>query len=437
MEWPIALLIVFGCLIVLMLTGLPIAFAFMLTCVIGVLMFWGGWTGMEQLVMSFYSSVATFILLPIPLFVLMGNIIFDSGLGEKLVDSVDKILGSLPGRLSLLAVGAGVLLGTMIGISGGSIAVLGKSLVPEMTRRGYRKPMSLGPIVAAGTLAVMIPPSALGVLLGAIGKVSIAKLLIAIIMPGILLAVFFAAYIIIRCVAQPDVAPSYAVEHVPLLKKAGITVHYILPLGIIIFAAIGSVFIGIATPSEAAALGALACYILAAAYRKFSWNMVKSSAVSTVHISVMVLMIIVSSVSFGRILATSGAISGLINLATNMPVHPLVIIILMEVVVLFLGCFMDPGSIIMITLPMFMPIVSALGFDTVWFAVITLLCVQLGLITPPFGVDVFTMKALAPPDVTLGDVSRSSMPFLAIGIIVVVLIFIFPQIALWLPSIMR
>ena len=436
MEWPLALLLIFGSLVALMATGMPIAFAFMLSCVMGSILFWGGIVGLEQLAMSFYSSVTTFALLPVPLFVLMGNIIFESGVGMNMVDAVDRLLGRLPGRLSILTIGAGTLLGTMIGISGGSIAILGRSLVPEMTRRGYKKPMSLGPIVASGTLAILIPPSALAVFLGAIGRVSIGKLLMAIIMPGLLLAGLFCTYIIVRCTLQPSLAPSYAVARIPLLEKVNITVRYILPIGIVIFAAIGVVFMGIATPSEAAALGAIACFLLAALYKRLTISMVKKSAIGTIEITVMVFMIIVGSISFSRILASSGAIIGLVNLATSMPVPPMVIIIATQLVVVFLGCFMDPASIVMISAPMFMPIVSALGFDTLWYATVLLINIQLGLITPPFGLDCYTMKALAPPDISIGDVFRSSMPFLAIGFLVMALIMVFPQIALWLPNMM-
>jgi tripartite ATP-independent transporter DctM subunit len=436
-AWPLALLLIFGCLLVLMATGMPIFCAFLLTCVMGTFVFWGGTLGMEQLATSIYSSVTSFSLVPIVLFMLMGNIIFESGAGVLIVDAVDKILGRLPGRLGILAIGAGTLLGTMIGVSGGSIAILGKSLVPDMARRGYQKPMTLGPIVASGTLATMIPPSALAVFLGAIAKVSIGKLLIAIIMPGLLLAFLFAAYIISRCVLQPSVAPSYAVAHVPLLKKVTVAARHIVPIGIVIFAVIGVIFMGIATPSEAAALGALACYIIAALYKGFNRQMLKESAKSTVQITVMVLVILTASISFSRILAYSGAVAGLVNLATALPVAPIVIIIATQVVVLIMGCLMDPGSIIMISVPIFVPIVSALGYDPLWYSVLLLINIQLGLITPPFGLDVYTMKALAPPDVSVGDVFRASTPFLIIGFIVMALIMVFPQITLWLPDVAR
>lgn len=436
MEWYLAILLMFGCLILLMATGMPIAFAFMFTCVMGALLFWGGEVGLEQLAMSFYSSVTNYNFLPIPLFILMGDIVFTSGAGTRLVDAVDKILGRLPGRLSLLAIGSGVLLGTMIGISGGSIGILGRVLVPEMNKRGYKKAMTLGPIVSSGTLAILIPPSALAVFLGAVGQVSIGKLLLAIIVPGLVLAALFAGYIIIRCAINPSLAPTYEVPRVPLSEKMKAVLFQIAPIVLVIFAVIGSVFTGVATPGESAALGVIACYILAALYRKLTWETVKKSAQDTIHVTVMVFFIVVGSISFGRLLATTGAISTLVQFATGLNVHPIFIVIATQMILGFLGCFMDPASIVMITAPLFFPLVRALGYDTLWFAVISLINIQLGLISPPFGLDVFTMKAISPPDVTLGDVFKSSMPFMALGFLIMVLIMIFPQIGLWLPSLM-
>jgi tripartite ATP-independent transporter DctM subunit len=437
MAWPLAILIIFGCLVVLMTTGMPIFFAFMLTCMVGALLFWGGLAGMETLLTSVFSSITSFVFLPIPLFVLMGNVIFESGVGGNVVDGVDKLLGRLPGRLSILAIGAGVLLGTMIGMSGGSIAVLGKSLAPDMKKRGYQNPMILGPIVASGTLAVLIPPSALAVIIGAIGKVSIGDMLIAIIPAGLLLAVMFTAYIIVRCKLQPILAPNYTVTNIPFIGKVNVVVKQILPIGIVIFAVIGVIFLGIATPTEAAALGALACYVLAALYRKLNWKMIKESVKSTIQISVMVMMIMTASLSFARVLVSSGAIAGLVKLSTELTVPSAVIVVATQIVVVFLGCFMDPASIVMISVPIFFPIVQALHYDMLWYAILLLINIQLGLITPPFGLDVYTMKALSPSDVTLGEVFRASMPFLAIGFLLMVIIWFYPPLITWLPSIAR
>ncbi|MCX8032740.1 MAG: TRAP transporter large permease subunit [Thermoleophilia bacterium] len=435
MEWLASLLIMFGCLIVIMMTGMPICFAFTFTCIIGSVLFWGGAPGLDQLAMSFYSAVANYAFLPIPLFVLMGDVIFSSGAGARIVGAVDKLLGKVPGRLSLLAVGSGVLLGTMIGISGGSIGILGRVLVPEMEARGYKPAMIYGPIVTSGTLAILIPPSALAVFLGAIGQISVGKLLMAIIIPGVLLAILFALYIMIRCKLDPSLAPTYEVEKVSLTDKLRTFTFHILPIGIVILAVIGSIYLGVATPSEAAALGVLACFVLAAFYRQLSWKTVTKSAMSCVRVTVMVMFIVVGSISFSRILATTGAIQKLIDMATGANIAPIYIIIATQVILIFLGMFMDPASIVMITVPIFFPLAKALGYDLIWYGVVSLLNIQLGLISPPFGLDVYTMKAIAPPHATLGQVFRSSMPFFALGLLMVVLLFLIPGLATWLPSV--
>lgn len=436
MEWQLALLLILGMLVVFLMIGLPIAFAFMLVNIIGVYVFWGGLSGLETLIDSIFSGVASFAFLPLPLFILMGTVIFESGVGLLMVDALDKWMGRLPGRLSLIAVGAGTLLATMTGVSTGSVVILGKGLVPEMEKQGYKNAMSIGPIVGSGSLATMIPPSALGIFLGAIGEISIGKLLIAIIIPGLVMAFLFAAYIIVRCVVQPSLAPSYKVPPVPLSQKLGAAIRYVLPIGIIIFAVIGAILIGIATPSEAAALGALSCYLLAALHKKLNWQMVKRSTMSAIETTIMIFMIIAAAISFSRILSYSGAIKGLVEMTMSLPVSPMLIVIASQIVVVFMGMFMGPNSIMMITLPIFMPIINALGFNPVWFGVIMLINVQLALISPPFGMDCYIMKGVVASDVSVEEVFRASMPFLFLGFLAMALIMAFPQIALWLPDIM-
>ncbi|MFC1995960.1 TRAP transporter large permease subunit, partial [Chloroflexota bacterium] len=313
----------------------------------------------------------------------------------------------------------------------------GEGLVPEMEKRGYKKSMSLGPILGSGGLAIMIPPSDLAILLGAVGRISIGRILMAIIIPGVLLAVLYATYVIIRCWLQPSIAPSYEVPHVSLSEKLSVGARYILPIGVIVFLVIGVVFLGIATPTEAAATGALGTFILAAFYRKLNWKVAKKSINGTVQLAVMMLMIIVGATAFSQILAFSGASQGLVNVASNLPVDPILIIVGMQILVIFLGMFMEQVSIIMITLPLFMPIILSMGFSPVWFAVIFLLNMEMATTTPPFGLSLFVMKAVAPPNTTMGDIYKAALPFLGVALIVMGLIIAFPAIALWLPSVMR
>ena len=437
MEWWLVLLIIFGSLFVLMFSGMPVAFAFILLNIVGVLIYWGGEIGLRQLGLSIFDSVTTFAFMPLPLFVLMGEVMFQSGIGYRMLDVIDKWMGRVPGRLSLLAVGGGVLLSMLSGVSMASAAILGSTLAPEMERRGYRKPMIIGPIIGSGALSTMIPPSGLAVILGALAHISIASLLISGVIPGLLMALFYAAYIILRCRKQPSLAPSYMVSTVPLSEKIMGTLKYVLPLGLIVFLVTGIIFLGVASPSEAAASGTLGIFVLAASYRKLNWSVVKKAVGSTVSITVMMLMIISGATAFTQILTFSGAMESLLGIIGGLNVAPLLILISMQIIVLALGTCLSLIHIMMITLPIFMPIVHALGFNEVWFGIIMLLNLEMGSASPPFGLMLFVMKGVSPPGTTMGDIYRATYPFLAMDLIVMALIIAFPTLALWLPGVMR
>jgi tripartite ATP-independent transporter DctM subunit len=436
MEWYWVVLLMFGLLAVFIVTGMPIGLAFMFPVLVGAFLFWGHFTGLELLGSSYYGAVAAFGLLPIPLFMLMGEIIFQSETGVKMVETVERLMGGIPGRLCLISTAAGVIAGSMLGVSGASIAIMAKTLYPEMAKRGYSKFLSLGSIVITGTLATMIPPSAGAILIGIVGNISIGKMLIAILIPGLMIAVFVAAYIILMAKIKPALAPNYQVTKASGKENVSSFFRHILPIGLIVFAVIGCVFLGIATPSEASALGVVACLCVAAINKNFSLGMVKRSSLVAIGMTGMVFFIIVSSVTFGRLLSTSGAITNLVNLALSFDLPPIVLIIITQVIIFALGCFMDGVSIMMITVPIFVPLATALHFDPVWFGTICLLNIQLGGITPPFGIDVYTMKAVTPPDVTIVDCFKSALPYMGVAFLVMVLMFIFPAIVLWLPGMM-
>lgn len=437
MEWPLILLIIFGTLVILMATGMPVAFCFMLINVVGVYMLFGGTAGLEQLILSIYSSLATFVLLPVPLFILMGEVTFQSGLGTNIIDIVDKWLGRLPGRISLLAVSSGALLSALTGASIASTSLLGSVLVPEMEKRDYKKSMSLGPILGSGGLAIMVPPSSLAILLGAIGEISVGKILVAIVVPGLVMAALYAIYIIGRCWLQPAIAPAYETPLAPLSEKIIATVKYVLPIGFIFFLVVGVIFIGVATPSEAAATGTLGLFIIAFFYGRLNWEVVKKSIAGTLRISGMILLIIAGAKAFSQILSFTGASRGLVEVATGLPVTPVLIVIMMQVIILFLGGFMEVVAIMMITLPVFVPTIVVLGFDPVWFAVLVLLNIEMAMTTPPFGINLFVMKGVAPRDTTMGDIYRAALPFLGCDLVAMALIIAFPAVALWLPGLMR
>lgn len=421
--------------IVLLSIRLPIAFAFLFINIIGIYIFWDG-SG-KQLVLSIYNSVSVFSLVPVPLFVLMGELMFQSGIASRMIEALDKFMGSLPGRLSLLAVAGGSLFSVLSGSSLSSVAMLGSSLVPEMEKYGYNKQMIFGPILGSGGLAMMIPPSALGVLLASLASISIGGFLIAIIIPGILMASLYALYIIVTCLLNPLLAPSYRTLKVSSKDKLLALIKYVLPLGLIIVSVIGFIFFGITTPTESSAIGALMCLVLSILYNGFKWEMIKKALIGTIRITVMMFMILTGSMAFAQLLAYSGATTGLMQFAINLPLNPLLIVLAMLLVVIMLGTLMEGLSIIMIVLPIYLPIIQSFGFSSIWFAVLILICIEIGGTSPPFGLSLFVMKSVAPADTKMVDIYKAAIPYIMCDAIVVVLVLLVPSIALWLPQFIR
>ena len=437
MEWYLLLLLLFSSLLLLMLLGIPVAFGFLIIVIVGASLMWGIAPGMTQIMFSISDNLMNFSLLPIPLFILMGEVIFHAKIAPAMIDALDKWIGRLPGRLSLMSVGAGVLFSTLTGTSIASTAMLGGTLIPEMENRGYKKPMSIGPILGSGGLALLIPPSGLAVLLGAIGEISIGRILIGIVIPGIILALLMAGYIIMRCLIQPSLAPPYQVGATPLSERLSATVKYILPVGFIIFMVIGVIYVGIATPTEAAATGALGCYLFALVTGRLTWDVIKKSLKGTLRVTVMILMIVSTSDIFSQIMSYSGAVNGLVDFVLNVPAHRMIILIGMQFVLLLLGMFMNVQAIMMITLPIFMPVVGVLEFNTIWFAVIYLINMEMASMTPPFGLALFVMKGVAPQDTTMSDIWKAAVPFLLLQAVTMAIVMIFPDTALWLVKTMH
>jgi tripartite ATP-independent transporter DctM subunit len=425
---------IIGLLLICMLSGMPVAFGFMLVNVVGLFLWVGGQNAWVMLTLSAYRQLSSFALTSVVFFLLMGEVLYHTGMINVALDAVDKLIGRVRARLSLVALAAGTMLAACSGSSLGTTAALGTTLLPEMRRRGYGKPLSIGPIMGAGGLALLIPPTAMGVLLAAFGKIPIGKFLIAIIIPGLLLSAMYMAYIVIRAFLNPRLAPAYATEKVTILEKIRITGH-LIPLGILFFLVIGTIFFGIATPTEASALGAVGALALAAAYRKLTLRAVKKSVLVSGKIVGMVFLIVMGSTAFGQVLAGSGVSRDLIKAVAGMTVSPWVILVIMQLLILAMGMIMDAVAIMMITLPLFMPIIKVLGFNKIWFGTIMLINIEIASMSPPFGMLCFVMKGISPPDVTMGDVYRSALPFMLMQLTNMGLVMAFPSLALWLPGI--
>lgn len=427
----------FGGLAVLLLIGLPVAIAFTLVNLVGVYVLWGGAGGLSQLILSIDSSVASFVLVPVPMFILMGTVMFHSGVAYRMIDMLDQWLGRIAGRLAVLAVAAGAVFATLTGVAMGSVAMLGSTLVPDMERRGYDRRLALGSVLASGSLAILIPPSALAVILASLGKISVGKLLIGIVVPGILLAVLYAVYIVVRCTLQPSLAPDYAVDRAPLPARLRGTLIYVVPPMSMIVIVIGTIFAGIATPTEAAAVGTLLSFLLAAAYGKLGWAVIKKSIGSATSLSVMILLVLTGSAAFSQLLGFSGVTPAITEFATGLDVSPILVLIAMQAIVMVLGMFIEQTAIVLVTIPIFMPIVTTMGWDPVWFAAIMMLNLELATITPPFGLALFVMKGIAPPGTTMADIYRSAFPFICLNLVLMALMIAVPGIVQWLPGLMK
>ncbi len=434
MAWWVVLVFLLGSLAALMLSGLPVAISFLLVDLLGALIFLGGTAGLDQLILNIEETLTSFSLLPVPLFILMGEVLFHSGMGFRAIDVLDRWVGRIPGRLGLIAVVSATLFSTMSGSTMATTAMLGSLLVPEMERRGYRKPMSLGPVMGSGGLAMLIPPSALAILLAALAQISVGGLLIAGVIPGLIIAFLYASYILIRCWLRPSIAPPYDVSPVTLPKKLRDTLIYILPLGSIIFLVVGVIFLGMATPSEAAALGAGGTVILARIYGRMNWKILGKCLLGSIRVTAMMFMIILGSMTFSQILAFSGASAGLIKTIVGIQMPPIVLLVVMQIVLVFLGCFMDNLSMVMVAIPIYLPVIQALHFNPLWFSLLMLINMEMANTTPPFGLLLFVMKGVAPPDTTMSDIYRAGYPFLLCDAVVMILIMAFPDIALYLPG---
>jgi len=421
---------------VLIFLGLPVAFSFLVINILGAWLFLGGEPGLVQLARNSVDSVASFALTPIPLFVLMGEVLFHTGLAVKVIDGVERLIRNVPGRLAVVAVVAGTVFSAISGSTIATTAMLGSLMLPVMLARGYHPVMATGPIMAIGAVDMLIPPSALTVLLGSLSGISISKLLIGGVVPGLILSAMFVAYIVVRVKLRPELAPASEFQEYKGWEKLRPFFQYVVPLVSIFVIVVASMSAGWATPTESAAIGALATVALALVYRALTVENLLQALNGTVSISGMILFIIVGATTFSQILSFSGASNGLVETITQQGLPPLAVIAGMMLILIFLGIFVDQVSMMMITLPIFMPLVQRFGVDLVWFGVMFLICMQMGLLLPPHGMLLMTMKGVAPAEVTMAHIFRAVMPFVLMSIAMLVLVFFVPAVAVWLPQLL-
>lgn len=437
MPWIEATIILFGGLIAIMALGVPVAIAFLAINLVGAAIFLGGEAGLVQFNRNAVQSVTAFALTPIPFFVLMGEVLFHSGVAMKAINAFAVLIRRVPGRLSVIAIVAGTVFSAISGSTIATTALLGSLMLPTMLARGYDPKMAMGPIMGIGGVDMLIPPSALTVLLGSLAGLSISGLLIGGIVPGLMLSTLFVGYIVLRAVINPELAPVETLDTPPgAWERWRPFLLYVLPLLLIFGLVVGAMSAGWATPTEAAALGASGTIIAAICYRRLTFRNLMQSLLGTVAISGIILFIIVGATTFSQVLSFSGVVNGIIGLITGQGLSMMTVLLGMIVILLVLGCFVDQVSMMLITLPFFMPLVQKLSMEPIWFGIIFLICMQLGLLTPPFGLLLFTMKGVAPPEITMNQIYRAALPYVLFGVLVLVLIVLFPPLATWLPRVL-
>jgi tripartite ATP-independent transporter DctM subunit len=427
--------ILFGSMLLLVASGLPIAFALGGLAVLFTLILWGS-SGFYSVVLNTFGVMTNYLLVAIPMFVFMSVMLEKGGIAEDLFSAVRKWMGGIRGGLAVGTVVIAVILAAMMGISAAATAVLGLIALPTMLRFGYKKEISVGSIQAGAALAMLIPPSALMIILGLFGTMSPGQLFIAGILPGVVLASLFIAYILIRSWLQPDLGPGLPREERATLKEKFISLRsLVLPI-MLIALVLGSIFFGVTTVTEASGMGAFGSIIVAAVYRRLNWNMLREVCLQTLRVSAMIMWIVFAATAFTAVYNGIGGPGFIGDLMTGIPGGRWVTLIVMQVIILLLGCFLDSGAIALITIPIFLPIAESLGFNPIWFGILFVMNCEMGLLTPPFGINLFVMRSVAPATVTTGDIYRSIIPFVGLQALGLALVMIFPQIALWLPGVM-
>lgn len=429
------LLIMFGGMLGLLMLGSPVVFALGGVGTASMFLFLGP-DAIAIVSNSAQSMMGSYSLLCVPLYIFMAMILQKIGVIEAMFDSIRLWFGRVGGGLSIAVIFVSTIIAAMSGASSTGTVTMGILALPKMLKLGYNKTIACGPILVGGALGVLVPPSVTLVIYGSLAGCSIGRLFAAGLLPGLILAGIFIIFLAVACAIKPELGPPLPPEERVSFGAKVVSLKYcVLPMLIIGFC-LGAIFMGITSPTEAAGLGAFLSLGCAALYRRLNWQVIKEAAIPTLTISCMIMWIMIGAFCFKAVLLRTGATDIIAEFILGLDVSPMTIIIVMLVSFFILGMFLSDVVIMMITFPVYLPIISELGFDLIWFGLLFMLMTQMALLTPPYGMCLFYLKGVAPKEVTLGDITKSIIPFIPLQLLVLILILCFPGIVLWLPDLL-
>ncbi len=435
MSYEAIAIIMFGSMLAMLLTGQRVFAAIGIVSTVAALLLWGD-GGVEMPFTAAFKLFKWYPLLTLPLFIYMGFILSESGIADDLYQMFHVWFGGLKGGLAVGTIGLMVVISAMNGLSVAGMAIGATIALPEMLRRGYDKIMITGVVQAGSSLGILVPPSVVLVLYGMIARESVGQLWLAGAIPGFLMAALFIIYIVIRCRIQPHLGPTISTSerNMPMQEKLALLRAGIVPF-LIFFFMTGLFVMGVTSLVESSAVGATAATLAALAKRRLNFKVMEETIRKTLGVSCMFMWIILAALCFGAVFDGIGAARAIETLfVTNWNLSPWEVLIMMQLSYLFMGMFLDDTAMLVIVAPLYVPLVKILGFDPVWYGVLYTITCQIAYMTPPFGYNLFLMRAMAPPEISLMDIYRSIWPFVLVMIAALALVMIFPQIALWLPG---
>ena len=433
MEWYTILGLVTAALLGLMMLGIPIVFALGVIDVVLIVFVWGP-QGLFLFGSVPFGEINNFILLAVPMFILVGELVVQSRINREFFDMAQAWVGWLPGGLAVTTQFMSTIFAAVSGASTANTVIIGSVAADELLKRGYDRKLTAGCIVAGGSLGMLIPPSTMMILYGVLNQVSIGHLFIGGVIPGLIISALFIAYIFYVAIRYPERAQ--AAKDITWGQRWR-TLHKVWAVLLLVAVMLGAIYTGLATPTEVGGVGALTAMVIAIVYRRLSWPVLRDSLLNTVRTTGFILWVLVAALLFGRVLTALGVTQSLTEAVAGMPLPPWAILVMVNLLLIVLGALMDPAAIIAVTSPILVPIMADLGYSPLWFGIVFMVNMELAFLTPPFGLNLFILKSIAPPQMSMDDIILGAAPFMVLLVVGLALVMFFPGLATWLPSTMR